>query len=706
MFNFFRQSTPKDLPAKKVFSLAISEKLVQASLWEVDKNVNVLAKSTAKAYFNDNDLLIKLDQCLQELGSEGQTVHQTLFHLDSAFTNENGILPDKKPFFEHITESLQLDSLGFVANSEAVIHSKISQNPDLKQQLVVEFTATRVVFSFYQKKVLLERCELADDADFASLMKAALVQMAGKIGVDYSSCFIPKTDELAPSEEPKEALFVNFISALLTTNDIEQKIAQLPSSLPMRSEILGSDILLSYILLPSATVLATSYGWLSLPQSDAEEVPPIEPVVTPTPKLLSRRQFQPTVENSDFSPSSSLKKEAKNLFYPLSLTKKSIFITVILAIFTLTLSAFLFFFTQTKLTIYLTPKKSLLAKKIEVVIDPQSKTADYENLILPGEVVTKELAYDYTFAATGKKEVGASAQGEIEISNKTTEEKKFAGGSIASDGTYSYSFDSEVTVPAASVTTTEDGETKTFGKAKVKVTANQPGSAGNLSLDTSLTVGTLSTSAFEAKVSSAFTGGTDKTETVFSAADQKQAIIDADKELLALAIKEIGTQAEGKYLVVQQNGFKVGKRAFDTQLEESATEVTLSITATIPVISYQLDQLQPLAQAILSKELPADYEFAPTTPDVLSAINDTKTAQAASKIYLSVDLSQETRTKIDQEAIKNAVLGQNITKVENYLKNMSALKAYSLDWSNDFFGKLHRQAPNKSGKVSLVNTLE
>lgn len=707
MFNFFHQSTSQDLPTKRIFSLAISEKLVQASLWEVEKNVKVLAKSTAKAYFNDNDLLIKLDQCLQELGPEGEPVRQTLFHLDSAFTSENGILPDKKPFFEQITNSLQLDSLGFVANNEAVVHAKLTQNPDLNQQLIVEFTANQVIFSLYQKKALLERCELKNDgADFAGLMKAALIQMAGKIGVDYSSCFIPKTDELAPSEEPKTALFVNFISALLPTSDIEEKVAQLPSALPMRSEILGSDILLSYVLLPSATVLATSYGWLSLPQSDAEETAPLEPVIAATPKLFSRQKFQPTIEKSDFPAPSTSKKPELNLFSSLVLTKKSITITVVLALLTLLVGVFIYLFTQTKLIIYLTPKKSLITKKIEVVIDPQSQSADYDKLILPGEVITKELTYDYTFPATGKKEVGNSAKGEIEISNKTTSEKKFAGGSTVNSGNYNYSFDSEVTVPAATVATTSDGETKTFGKAKVKVTANQPGSQGNLPVDSSLKVGSLSTSDFEARASSTFAGGTDKTETVFSAADQKQAILDADQELLAQAIKDIGTQADGKYLVVQQNGYKVTKRVFDNQLNEPATEVTLSLIATVPVISYQLNQLQPLAQAILNKELPAGYEFAANSPDVLSTVNDTKTAQATAKIYLNVDLSQATQAQLDQETIKKNILGQNLTKVNNYLQSISALKTYSLGWNNDFFGKFHRQAPKKSGKVSLVNTLE
>lgn len=707
MFNFFNHQVEAPEPPRRVFSLAISEKIVQASLWEVAENVKVLAKSSAKAYFNDNDLLIKLDQCLQELGPEGQVVHQTLFHLDSSFTNEQGILLEKKPLFENMTQALQLESLGFIANVEAVLNAKLAQNPDLDQQLLVEFTSQKVIFSFYQKKNLLEQCvlEWGSGADFATLMKTALVQMAGKIGVDYSHCFLPQTDELTPNQIPTEALFVNFVSALLSTAEIEQQVHQLPASLPMRSEILGNDILLSYLLLPSATVLAKSYGWLQVAADPEEtsETPPVAPAATQEQPLLSRRQFQPTVEASDFASSESDFDSAPSFsLFGLTLTKKSIFLTIGLALLTLLILGFWFLLTQTTLTLVLTPKKSLLAKNTEVIIDPKSDSVDYDQLTLPGEIVSKTVTHDYVFTATGSKNVGGSAKGEIEISNKTTQEKKFSGGSEVSNGTYTYTLDSEVTVPAA-----KDGDgSRTFGKAKVKVTANSPGAKGNLSNDTSLTVGTLSKSDFEAKTTENFSGGTDETATVFSEKDQQKAIKDGEAELLKEAVTQIGTQADGKYLAVQKDQLKVTKRTFDTELDAKANEVTLSLTATVPVISYELTQLQPLAQSILTKDLPSGTTFVGTEASVLSAINEDKTNKDGQKIYLTVDLSQETVAVLDTEAIKKEILGQPLTKIQNYLTNLDTVKKFDLQWSNKLYPQLYHAAPKNSGKVSVVNALE
>ncbi len=707
MFKLFNRPTEVKTAPQRVFSLSISEKIVQASLWEVEENVKILAKSSLRDFSNDNDLLIKLDQCLQELGPEGQVVHQTLFHLDSFYTDAQGILADKKPLFENITQALQLDSLGFIANGEAVLNAKLAQNPELDKQLIVEFTLNQVIFSFYQKKSLLERCVLDYDyhsSDFAALMKAALVQMAGKIGVDYNSCFLPHPEELAPSEEPKEPLFVNFISSVFSTGEIEQYVSQLPSGLPIRADVLGNDILLSYILLPSATVLAKSYGWLTLPALDDATAPPISPAPAQEPPLLTRQKFQPTVEAGDFSAAPTVADADRSNFFPLS--KKSIIITVVLALITLALIAFFYILSRTTVQVSLTPKTSVLTKSLEVVIDPKAKTADYETLVLPGEVITKDISYNYDFTATGKKAVGESAKGEIEISNKTTTEKKFAGGSQATDGTYTYNFNSEVTVPAAKVETNSDGEKKTFGKAKVKVTANSPGSAGNIKSDTSLTIGTLNKDDFEAKSTENFTGGTDKTEIIFSSEDQTKALADGKKELLKQAVKDIGTQADGKYLVVQTDQLKITKQTFDAELNEKAEAVTLSLTAKIPVITYELSQLQPLAQSVLTKELPSGYQLGATQPDVLSAVNEAKTEKDGAKIFLNVNLSQAIQATLDLAVIKQDILGQSLTKVDNYLKNLANLKTFSLNWSNQLYPRVYRRLPKDSGKVNVVNTLE
>ncbi|MDO5561537.1 MAG: hypothetical protein Q4G02_02065 [bacterium] len=705
MFNLFgKKSEPNETPApKRFFGLALSEKLAQASLWEVEENVKVLKKTNPKPYFSETDLLVKLDQCLQELGAEGETVHQTLFFLDNSFTSEGEILPNKKVLFENITQSLQLDSLGFVSDTEAVVSAKLEQNPELKQQLVVEFTGGQTIFSLYEKKSLLERCSVPNDQRFAEQMKTALVQLAAKIGVDYSECFAEVKDELAPSSELKPELFVNFISALLPTAELQSKIEQLPGDLPVRAEILGSDILLSYILVPSATILAKSYGWLTVVPEEASEIPPTPPVETADqPLRLSRQKdFPPTVDEGDFLPDPEEKKT--KMFSFASLSKKSILVTVILALLTLLVGGFFWIVSQSQLLVTLTPKTSVLAKTLEVTIDPKATASNYDELILPGNVITKEIKTTFPFKATGLREIGNAASGEIEISNKTTQEITFKKGSEVNANDYVYTLDNDVNVSAATVTSTSDGENKVFGKNKVKVTGKTPGSKGNLGQDVSLQVGNYNKNDVEAKVSTAFAGGTDETEVIFSEEDKAKALKDGKAELVSAGVADIGTQEDGRYLVVQTDKLKVTKTTFDTKIGEKASEVTLELIATVPVITYELTELTPLAQAALAKELSVGYELVGEQPDVLSAIDEEKTAADGSKIYLDVNLSQTTAATLGLDTIRNEILGKKLLQAENYLKGLESVKSYTFTWSNALYPKIYKKIPKKADKVEVVN---
>ena len=706
MFNLFgKKNEPnKKLTPKRFFGLALSEKLAQATLWEVEENVRVLQKTNPKPYFSETDLLVKLDQCLQELGAEGETVHQTLFFLDSSFTNAGEITPDKKSLFENITQSLQLESLGFVADTEAVVSAKLEQNPELKQQLVVEFTSEATIFSLYEKKSLLERCVFTNDQRFAEQTKSALVQLAAKLGADYSDCFIEVQDELAPSSEVKPELFVNFISALLPTQELQAKVAQLPGNLPIRAEILGSDILLSYILVPSATIVAKSYGWLTVVPEEESEIPPAVPLASADqPLRLSRQKdFPPKVDSGDFitEPAATTK------FSLTALNQKFILITVLAALATLLIGGFFFWVGQSRLLVTLKPKTAILTKTLEVTIDPKAKTADYETFVLPGDIITKEIKTTYPFKATGLREIGKAASGEIEISNKTTQEITFKKGSEVNSGDYVYLLANDVNVSAAAVTTTNDGENKVFGKNKVSVAATTPGSKGNLGQDVSLQVGNYNKNDVEAKVSTTFTGGTDETEVIFSQADETKALADGKEELISAGVADIGTQENGKYLVVQTDKLKVTKTAFDTKVGDKAGEVVLELTATVPVITYELTELTPLAQAALSKDLSVGYQLVGDQPDVLSAINTEKTAADGSKIYLSVNLSQATAAILDLTAIKNEILGKKLTQAENYLKGLEAIKSYTFTWSNTLYPKIYKKIPKAAAKVEVVNEQE
>ncbi|MBQ6154395.1 baseplate J/gp47 family protein [bacterium] len=706
MFNPFKKKTTQTITEtapKRFFSVSMSERLVQAALWSCDQQVSVMAKSEPKPFFNDNDLLVKLDQCLQELGPEGETVHQTLFHLDSSYITGSEIDVDKKELFSKLTQAIQLESLGFVTNVESVVNAKLELNPQLQKQLIVEFVSDRILYYLYDGTTLLENLELSASEDFVTHFQGVLVQLASKIGVDYTP-FFEADPQTAPIDTANEPLFVNFVSSLITSEEIATKVNQLPSNLPLRSEILGSESLLAYILIPSSTLIARSYGWLptlepeSVPEpATSASTPPAEPVATdPMPVLSRQKNFAvPTVENNEF-----VHPEPQTPKQPMSnRTKKIIIIVcVVLLVLLLSILGFWWWLSQTSATVVLTPKSNTLTKSLEVTIDPTAKTADYDALILPGSIETKEISTDFEYTTTGKNNVGEPARGKVKIRNKQLKEVSLNKGLVIENGTVSYTLNDGITVPAAQ----EEGDGRKYGEKEVDVTAVTIGSAGNIGKDVSLRVGSAVKEDLEAVTMENFSGGTDKTIRVFSAEDQKAALTLAQDELADVAPEQVGTKRDDTYLVGQYDQLKVTAYDFDTKVDEEAETVLVSVTGTVPVIAYQLDELGPLAVATLQKDLPEGYAFVGSEPTMLSGVNERKTAQSNGEIFIDVDLSQEIISQVDGESIKNEILGQNLTKVAHYLSGLSELKQYEINWSNNIAANLTKKLPSKSDKLIVT----
>lgn len=709
MFGMFKKETDAKATPQRFFSVAISDKLVQTALWETEDNIKVLAKSETKPYFNDNDLLIKLDTCLQDLGAEGEMVHQTLFHLDSSFIQGQNLLPAREKLFKNVTKQLQLESLGFVTNIEAVITAKLELNPSLKKQLVVEFLGDKTIFSLYDQKNLVDSFAGNPAESFVEQFKAALVQLAGQLGVDYSSYFEQKS-ELAPSQEIDQPLFVNFISALLPTAQISEQVETLPAKLPMRTEILGSEILLSFILIPSATVIAESYGWIhevndapinkiKVDHEDDLDEPPITAATLATTSALSRQtKFEPPVieKNPQLSD--------RHLHQFSSQTNnRTIIIGAIVAGFILTLAlGYWLLISQTSVRLILTPKTALVSKNLNVIIDPSVKTSDYDKLILPGKIEDYDITHEMSLTATGQKNIGEKAKGKVELINKMTESKVLQAGTQLYYDEIFYTTDNEVTVPAATKESNNDGEKINYGKTEVTITAADAGSKANLIEGSMLRIANYNKDDFEARVlSGGIAGGTDKMVTVFSAADQKAALQVAQRELAAAATQQIGSKDGNNYLAPQTSAISISKQVFDVEVGQEATDVVLTISASMPVIVYQLDELAPLAEQTLSKEVPAGYQLVANELSLLSTVDESKTNKAEDKIYLTVDMSQPIEAIIDQEAVKKEILGQKLTKVNNWLSGQESIAKYQLIWSNNFYPKVNQSIPKNSGKVSV-----
>ncbi len=109
-----------------------------------------------------------------------------------------------------------------------------------------------------------------------------------------------------------------------------------------------------------------------------------------------------------------------------------------------------------------------------------------------------------------------------------------------------------------------------------------------------------------------------------------------------------------------------------------------------------------MVKTVLQAELPSGYQFSPAQPQIMSAVDEDKTAESADDlIFLNVNASQEIIAPVDLELIKAEILGQPLPKAENYLNNQESLQGYQFTWSNDFYPTLFGSIPANTDKVNL-----
>lgn len=702
---FFKPKKADACPptASRFFSVALGEQHIQAALWEVVDNVKVLAKSEVKTYSSERDLLVALDLCLQELGTAGESVHQTLFHLDNSLLEGTQLSQQQLDFFANLASSLQLESLGFVTNTEAVINARLAQNPDFGKQLVIEFTAKKITFSLYEKKRLLASLTQDFQGDLVSVTKAALVQLASELGEDYTRFFANNQELTADNKEP-EALFVNYISLQLSSTELAAQIEKLPESLPWRCEILGNDILLNYILIPSATIIARSLGLMQEEEEEEEETlpaastPPVEPVASGEPEeplVLSRQKLAPAGVVVDKNDLASANESAGSFF-----NKKIIIPAVILGFLVVALLTLFFYVQAAKVEIILEKKTSILSKSLEVTIDPKVSKADYDSFILPGTLKEVEITHEVTIPTSGQKDVGDPAKGKIELINKNTQAYNLKKGTEIENGKLSFSLDEDITLDPA--VENEDKTGNIFTKKEAKVTANTKGKAGNeVKKGATFRVGSHVKENLEAVALEDFSGGVEKIIGVYAEADEKKATAKLTEEIGEQASKQVAAREGNSYLTPQLGKLKITKTTASLKIGQEGEQVTVSATASLPVIVYELGELEPLAASFLEKELQPGWQFSESKIEILSGENAAKTARADGKIYLDVDLSRAVERQLDKEQILREIQGQKLVRVQNYLSTNDALSGYQLIWSSKLASQILGKLPSSSDKIQI-----
>ena len=293
--------------------------------------------------------------------------------------------------------------------------------------------------------------------------------------------------------------------------------------------------------------------------------------------------------------------------------------------------------------------------KVDLLVKPIIKTSDLSTMK----------------SATGKKEVGEQAKGEVTVYN-FSKEKVFSKGTKIETKGITFVFDDDLNVASASLTT--DGSAKLPGKNKVKVTASLIGEEGNLAKDQTFKVEDLDPEVYFAKNEGELSGGSKKQITTIS----KQDYQDLETELLKKGKnqKQIELKFDPDEKVINQlTKTELKEENFSKEIGEEAPQVTLTAKVKTTLYVYKKSKLIDLIFSYLEKEKTSGFTL---DKDRISyQIN--RVEEKKGQDYLKISSTGKAIKTVDKNQAIKILIGKDKSDVEKILQQTYSITGYNLD---------------------------
>lgn len=325
-------------------------------------------------------------------------------------------------------------------------------------------------------------------------------------------------------------------------------------------------------------------------------------------------------------------------------------------------------------TVVISAKTTSMTVSDIVSLNETAATSAKSNVI---KSVKKELAKEVSveFSATGKKNVGEKATGVVVFSNSSSSSVTISAGTILKNSGLSYTLNSSVTVPGATLGWSCPGY-KCPGSASGSITASEGGAQYNAATGSM----SISVDDISASLRSATSGGTDKTATVVTASDIESAKsklsekkIDGLKEQLLSSFGDSATVITESY--VENRSDPNSSVAVDG---EATGAVTLKSTITASALAIDKNELKNFVEAKLKEEISGkksqriyDNGVSKVAFSQFSKAHNTQTVRLTTNGKVGPDIKEAN--------VKDQAKGKSYGEVQSAIESIEALKMSMLN---------------------------
>lgn len=379
-------------------------------------------------------------------------------------------------------------------------------------------------------------------------------------------------------------------------------------------------------------------------------------------------------------------------------------IGVILGLLFVAVSVVIYTYLTASAVVTISFAKKPVSKETQITIDPEAKASDPATQTLAASTVDKTVSDKGSIPTTGVKIVGDKAKGTVTIFNKTTSVKTFNSGTVLKTGELSFILDSEVQVASASVQEKSGGAETKYGQAEAKVTASDIGADYNQEEGVKLNVASFASNTYEASVNkSGISGGASREVRVVAEEDAKAILDELRKSLINKANQELVKSSDpGQYVASAQNVVSE-KPKYSFKVGDESDKLGLDLEITVRALTYTIEDLRPLAQAILGGEVPDGFELDDQEPQILTD-STTPTASGSGSVKIKQTLIADVNSfavpKLDLDNIKQENSGQKVSAVINSLKNKQGIAGVEIKFLPDWI-KIFRKNLPQADKIEI-----
>lgn len=337
--------------------------------------------------------------------------------------------------------------------------------------------------------------------------------------------------------------------------------------------------------------------------------------------------------------------------------------------------AFLFtgfiFLPRAKATILVTATKKQVS--IDFKAEKDAKV-DTEKNVIPAQLLDATGSASKKFTATGKKNIGTKATGNIRIANLSgTAISWIPGTRFYPDGNSSLIF------RATGIVAVPDGQIVT-----VPVEADAPGDQYNGFGNNQkflLSSGPSANISMSSKYG--MSGGTNKEVTYVTQSDINSAKESVTAEAYETAEGDFVKKVGDLKLLENTKKKEINSQTASPGLNAEASEFTMTVKVSEKGLAYNLADVSNLVKADVNKEFGFAKQIindGSTSVDVSIADSDL----AAGAFSGTVKASPYVSAKLDLENIKSEIVGQNQAKAENYIKGLDDVTNVKTDFWPSF----------------------